>query len=199
MADIKFSCDVEQGFNFQKDAQKTVGHLIAMTIGANDPETKSDMKCELPTSESQEKEDVVGVMESFEWKGGHGDPIIINCQISTYNKQKLELLRHKKLKNTELKLKFIIWQYDPTTKTWFIACSNGADGNPALEGLIQKGEPLNLVVDAAAPGSAVLSPENWKLTVGIMPKTEEAQTIMYATGSGGTMKIIKAWGVKVTK
>jgi hypothetical protein len=197
MADIKFSCDVEQGFNFQKDNQKTVGHLISVKIGAGDPEIKSDMKVEIPTSDG-EKQDVVGVMESFEWKGGHGDPIIINCQCSTFNKQKIELLRHKKLKNTELKLKFIIWQYDPVEKAYFIVCQNGADGNPPLEGLIQKGEPLQLLVDAAAPGTAVLNPENWKMTVGIMPKTEEAQSIYYATGSGD-MKICKAWGVKVTK
>jgi hypothetical protein len=200
MADVKFSCSIPQGFNFQKDSQETVGHLVSMKIGDGTPDIKSDLKLQRPGVDI--KYDCVGVIESVSWAGGHGDPIEFACNISTYNRQKIDLLRHQKLKNTELKIKFAVWNYDPLAKKFFMCNASWGEGATApveLNGLIRKeGDKLKMELPETKPATDVASPENWKLNFSIMPYTDEEQKILYATGDG-EMKIIKPWGAKVAK
>jgi hypothetical protein len=200
MADVKFGCSIVQGFNLQKDSQEAVGHLISMKIGDGTPETKSDIKLQIPGSDTHE--DCVGVIENVSWAGGHGDPIEVACNISTYNRQKIDLLRHQKLKNTNLEIKFAVWNYDPLAKKFFYCMAGWGEGATApvlLKGLIRKeGDKLKMEIPETKPATDVASPENWKCNFAIMPFTDEEQKILYATGDGD-MKIIKPWGVKVTK
>ncbi|MEZ0227526.1 MAG: hypothetical protein ACAI25_02800 [Planctomycetota bacterium] len=199
MADVKFSCSIPQGFNYQKDSQETVGHLVSMQIGDNSTVIKSDLKLQKPGTDI--KYDCVGVIENVTWNGGHGDPIDFACNVSTLNRQKIDLLRHLKLKNTELKIKFEVWQYDPLNKKYFTCMAGWEEGGTApvvLDGLIKKeSDKLKLEMPETKPATEIVSPENWKLNFSIMPTTEKEQKILYATAD--QMNVAKAWGVKVTK
>lgn len=197
MATIEFTgLDEEHGFNLQKDVQKPIGHLMTLKIGdgtSADTKTPADISAETPDSAGV-KQKVVGIMTSWTWAGGHGDPILMTAMISTANKQVIELLRHKALKNTNLEIQFKIWDYDPVAKVWFVAlCASPLASNPALKGLILK-EDKNLKISVSEKGSVVQSPENWKLEIGIMP-APLAQDIVYATGD--QKNVVKEWGVTV--
>jgi len=192
MANIEFQLDEEHGFNMQKDAQKAVGHLTVLKIGTG-ADTPADIEAEMPDTEGT-KQAVVGILTSWSWKGGHGDPIIITAQISTQNKQTIKLLLHQKLKNTALEIGFKIWDYDPVNKAWCTALTTAPPASsPPLKGLILK-EDKELAIKCDEKGSAVLNPENWKLEISIMPAPEE-QHLCYATAE--KKNVTKAWGVTV--
>ncbi|TWI66681.1 hypothetical protein LZ24_02904, partial [Desulfobotulus alkaliphilus] len=108
MAESSFNCSVYQGFNFQKDGQELVGHLVSLTIG--DEEMTADMDVTDPTSANMsEYVKVVGVISSIYWNGGYADPIQLAFQVSTAVKNKVAMLQHQSLSNTEVVMKFNIY------------------------------------------------------------------------------------------
>jgi hypothetical protein len=196
MANIEFgSLDIGQGFNFQKDAQFPVGYIYSLKIGAGSGETATPSNLNIELPDGTGKKAVFAVLSSMTWAGGHGDPIIFEGCISAQNKAVIELLRHKKLSSTQLKIQFIIFDYDPVQFKYFNACSAAPpDSNPVLDGLIQKdGNNLNISVEAKED-TVVVSPKNFKFKIGIMPAPNE-QGIFFATAIDHN--VVKAWGITV--
>ena len=78
MASSSYSCSIAQGYNFEKDKQVLVGHLMSITIGGVKLEADTTV-----TSPTDLKNDVklVGVIEEIHWQGGYANPLYINCNI----------------------------------------------------------------------------------------------------------------------
>jgi hypothetical protein len=191
MAESSFNCSVDQGFNFQKDAQCLVGHINSLKIG--DKEFAKDIEVMDPTkiNEDPNKVTVVGVASGVYWAGGFANPVSFSCQVSTKNKQDAALLQHTNLSNTNVECSFTVYDYDPVEKKFYKAFhTNETD----LKGLVQKsGGQLELRIDMDQ-SNEVTSPKNYAFYLSVMPQ-EEAQDIHLAVSVDS--KFVKKWGVAV--
>ena len=191
MAHLEVNCNVIQGFNFEKDSQGRIGHLVSLKIG--DTQYKADLKVQDPTKigDDEGKVDVVGVISSIYWPGGHADPIYFNCRVTSQNKQISFVLQHNTMSKTDVEYSFIIYEYDPVNKVYF---KHFHSGQADLQGLVAKdGSNLNFNI-GNEESMDVVSPKNFDLGVGVMPKEEEQKI---EVGVSNTAKFVKKWGVTV--
>ncbi len=199
MASSSFYCSVSHGFNFPKDSQLTVGHINVLEIGSS--KFEKDMEVLNPTkiesSDDKITQSVVGVLSSIFWNGGYAEPVQFSCQISTKNKQDAVLLQHTKLSNTEVKVSFTIYEYDPVEKKFYKAMhTTKDDSDTPLKGLVEKsGGDLALMINTDN-STEVASPLNYTLSMGVMPQEKE-QDIHFAASVSA--KFVKKWGVTVNK
>lgn len=198
MASSNYSCSVRQGFNFEKDQQVLVGHLVSMTIGT--VVLAADQTLTIPTAafaagtenDVTAGASVVAVISNISWEGGYADPLYIGCQLSNDNQKKVSVMLHTNLLNNTVVFKFNIYAYDPILKRYYLAFTSN-DVN--MNGLIHKsGGNLSLVV-SPDPDYQVMSPLNYSMQIGIVPEPT-AQVIHVAVSD--TDKFAKTWGVTVT-
>ena len=189
MAELSYSCDVSQGFNFQKDQQTPVGHINKLKIAGK--ELAADMAVTNPEAVAGDKVKVVGVVSGIFWGGGYADPIQFNCQVSNPNKKTLALLAHQEMANTMVEFVFTIYDYDPDEKKYY-KCFHSNDA--VLKGLVLKsGGALSIHIDMEQ-SAEVVSPKNFTMQLGIMPEDLEQDTHMAISVSD---KMVKRWGVTV--
>lgn len=191
MAEISYSCDVRQGFNFEKDAQVCMGYINSLKIG--EQAFKSDISVTDPESAKMEgKIKVFGVASNIYWQGGYADPIQFSCQVSVLNKPLITAMTHKELSNTYVELAFTIYDYDPVEKK-FYQCFH-TDG-AAVQGLVLKsGGSLALSIDNDQ-SMLVPSPKNYAFSLGVMPVEASDQALQCAVAMKD--KFAKRWGVEV--
>jgi hypothetical protein len=186
MAESSYQCSVSQGFNFQKDSQDTVGHLVSLKIG--DTTLAADFELSDPM-DNQSHIKVFGVLNSIYWLGGYGDAVNFSCNVSTTNKNTLTAMLHKSLSNTAVEFAFVTYEYDPMTKKFFKAFHSG---DAALKGLIHKsGGDLSMQI-SNDEGYEVSSPKNFSFSLGVMP-ADEAMAIQVAVSTDG--KFAKQFGI----
>lgn len=190
MAENSYNCDVRQGFNFEKDAQVWVGHIVSLTIGPTP--LSADIAVTDPTSANMATTaKVVGVVSNIYWAGGYADAVQFNCRVSITNKNTISTMTHTSLSNTEVKVKFNIYEYDPVQKAYF-KCFHTNDAD--INGLIYKtGGGLQIQIDTEE-NTDVVSPKNFNLMLGVMPQPS-AQSIQVAVSTSA--KFAKQWGVAV--
>lgn len=182
------SLNVYQGFNFKKDKQDPVGFVTKLTIGGK--EVKADLTtCKDPTSPSDSIKAVM-VLDSFGWGTGVTDPLNFTGRISVDNKQILASALLGTLTNTEVKMTFVCYEYDPQAKKYFKCSYN----NEELEAILGKsGSELNIYL-SDDPATEVQSPINYGLSLGVTPQEKE-QSITLATGD--QQNVVKSWGLTV--
>lgn len=189
MAELSYSCDVSQGFNFQKDQQTPVGHINKLKVAGK--ELAADMAITDPENVAGDKVKVVGVVSGMFWGGGYADPIQFNCQVSNPNKKTLALLAHQEMANTMVEFVFTIYDYDPDEKKYY-KCFHSNDA--VLKGLVLKsGGALSIHIDMDQ-SQEVVSPKNFAMDLGVMPEDLEQETHMAMSVSD---KLVKRWGVTV--
>ncbi len=180
-------CDVKQAFDYEKDQQKSVGHITKLIIGGS--ELAADLELTKPTDFTKHK--VVGAVQKLTWDGGHASKISCECYISTPNKQKVAELLHKKLQKTDVIFNFIVWEYDSVATAFYESFVPVSD----LKGLlIREDKHLKLELPETTPFSDVPSPEVWKLLFEVRPQNL-TQDITLATAH--QKNIVKTWGVAV--
>jgi|688.fasta_scaffold12578_5 hypothetical protein len=190
MASSDYRCSIRQGYNFERDQQVAVGHLVKMKIGTK--ELAQDTTLTGPDTLKNDVK-VVGVMSGMSWKGGYADPLYINCNISTTNQSNVLVLKHTTLVETEVEFNFNIFTFDPIKKKYY-KCFH--DNGTAMKGLILK-QGNDLLMDVAENNDpTVQSPLNYNFVIAIMPSEADAQTIHMAVSE--TDKFTKVWGVKCT-
>ena len=189
MAETSFSCDVSQGFNFKKDAQDIVGHISKLKIGEKDMDV--DLAVTNPEDLSGDKIKVVGVVSDIYWEGGFAEPIQFSCQVSNANKKTLAILTNSEMSNTTVEFAFEVYDYDPEEKKYFKAFhTDGA----AIKGLVEKsGGSLSIAI-STDQSMEVMSPNNFTLSLGVMPEDTEQETHLAFSVSD---KLVKRWGVTV--
>lgn len=184
-------CDIYQGYNFKKDVQTPVGFLTELKIG--DITLKADQTCKDPMAPETDLA-VVTVLSGVMWELGVTDALYFSGQISVFNKQQIKQLAYKDLSKVDVVYKFSAYEYDPLEKKYF-KCLLPTD-DASMNGLLEKrGSDLN--IDAADdPSTEIQSPENYAFQIGIKPQPT-AQKLTVATSF--SVKIVKAWGLKVEK
>jgi hypothetical protein len=191
MAELSYSCDVSQGFNFQKDQQTPVGHINKLKVAGK--ELAADMAVTNAENVTGDKVKVVGVVSGIYWAGGYADSIEFSCQVSNPNKKTLALLAQMEMANTMVEFVFTIYDYDPDEKKYY-KCFHSND--VALKGLVKKsGGELSIRIDMDQ-SEEVMSPKNFTMTLGIMPEDLEQETHMAMSVSD---KLVKRWGVTVSE
>jgi len=189
MAEVSYSCDVSQGFNFQKDQQTLVGHINKLKVAGK--ELAADMAVTNPADVTGDKVKVVGVVSDIYWGGGYADSMEFSCQVSNPNKKTLAVLTQMEMANTMVEFVFTIYDYDPDEKKYY-KCFHSNDA--VLKGLVQKsGGRLSIRIDADQ-SQEVMSPKNFTMRLGIMPEDLEQDTHMAISVSD---KMVKRWGVTV--
>jgi len=191
MASSQYSCSIRQGFNFEKDAQVLVGHLVSMTIGTQ--ELGADIKATDPTNFGVDNDlDIVGIISDISWQGGYADPLQIAFNVSNENAKLVSIMKHTDLKDTTVVFKFKVYDFDPVAKTYYLAFHTD---DTDLNGLVFK-QGGELALDIAAQADpTVASPLNFQMYTGVMPQ-EEAQVVNLAVSN--TDKFVKTWGVAVS-
>jgi hypothetical protein len=188
MASSQYSCSIRQGFNFEKDAQVLVGHLVSLSISGT--AIPADITLTLPTDLTNETV-VVGVISDISWQGGYADPINIHFNISTKNQTAMLLLKHTNLSDTQVIFQFNIYQYDQVNHVYYLAfTSNETDMNALL---VKNGGDLALEI-AEANDTTVQSPLNYNAYLSLVPQEAAAQSLSFAVSN--TDKFVKVWGVK---
>jgi len=189
MAELSYSCSVNQGFNFEKDAQDVVGHINKLKIA--DKEMAEDLAVTDPENITGDKVKVVGVISSMFWAGGFADPIQFGCHISNANKKTLTVLTHSELSDTTVEFVFTVYDYDPDDKKFYQCFHTDAT---VLKGLVLKsGGALEIAIDQDQ-SEEVTSPKNFALELGVMPEDLEQDTLVAVSVSD---KFAKRWGVTV--
>jgi len=188
MAESNYFCSVEQGFNFQKDEQPVVGHVVACKVG--DTQFDADLNVSDP-EDAASLIKVFGILSNISWGGGYANPVELSCQVSNANQVAISTLTHKSLSNTEVLLTFNVYGYDPSEKTYY-KCFHTNETD--LKGLILKtGGDLHLsIADESSP--EVESPLNYNLNLAIMPQDQNMEVHVAFSVSG---KMVKKWGVEV--
>jgi hypothetical protein len=188
MAESSYSCSVRQGFNFEKDAQVLVGHIVACKVGTE--QFDADLNVSDPLDASTLVK-VFGIVSNIFWSGGYADPIQFSCQVSNTNKTKIATLTHKSLANTEVIFKFVIYDYDPKEKKYY-KCFHSNEVE--MKGLVMKsGGELVMSIDMDQ-SMEVVSPKNFSFTLGVMPQDLDMQIHLAVSVSD---KFVKKWGVQV--
>lgn len=189
MAVLDFGCSIRQGYNFEKDAQVLVGHLLAMKIG--DKELEADTELTDPEDNTKDIK-LLGPISSVYWQGGYADPVVFSFNVSTKNQVATSLLTHTTLTNTQVEFKFKTYAFDQVNKVYY-PCFHS--GDEALKGIILKnGGDLELEIDTD-PDMEVPSPLNYVLSISLMPQ-QLAQALQVAVSLND--KFSKQWGVAVS-
>jgi hypothetical protein len=190
MAAVVKNCSVSQAFNFQKDSQETVGHVTKLTIGTQALTPSLEV---VDPTDFTKKVKVVGVLSSIAWEGGITEPLAFSCQIGTVNKNIVALLAHKDLSNTEVKVAFNVYDYDPQTKTFYKSLHTN---DVEMMALVHKtGGQLHIAVSEQA-SSEVPNPLNYSMSLGAMPASTASDPNVVHIAVSSTDKLAKQWGLK---
>jgi hypothetical protein len=189
MAELSYSCDVSQAFNFQKDVQTSVGHINKLKV--SNKKLAEDIAITDPENVTGDPVKVVGVVSGMYWQGGYAEPIQFGCQVSNANKLTLAVLSHSEMSDTTVEVSFTIYDYDPDEKKYY-KCFH-TDG-AVLKGLVEKsGGELNISIETDQ-SMEVMSPKNFAFALGVMPEDEAQEAHLAMSVSD---KLVKVWGVTV--
>ena len=194
MSEIQFDAlDPDHAFDFTGEQQGRIGHVMSFQIG---PEASgklgADLRLNRPTDDAEVQ--VVGVLTRIAWPGGRTAPISLGFQVSAPNAQNLQVRLRQGLVDTSCSFEFVVFDYDPDAKKYFIAFQGSATEGIALNGLlVEQGSRVQLRV-SDEPG-AVESPQNFAVTTSIAPRSDDEQAVTYAAADQKNVAI--RWGVKV--
>lgn len=183
---FSYPLSVSKGFNFKNVSQERVGYFNYLKIG--DTVLSADLSLADPTNPVANIK-VTGVLSAFSWEGGNWDPVHLSAQVSVANKQVLAPLMSMNLASQKVEFQFTVYAYDQASNTYYKALYDGRtlDGKVQISGGSQV---FTVNVDAS---TEVRSPENYALTIGIMPQSI-AQTIIAASSAGQSLM---RWGVAI--
>lgn len=190
MAALSYECSIGQAFNFQKDEQVLLGHVVSLKIAGE--ELATDISLADPMDPANTVA-VVAAISLVSWDGGYAGPINIACNLSTANQTKVAVLVYDKMISTEVEFQFGVYSFDPIAKKYY-PCFH-SDGETVMLGFILKEDgALKLSIELENADPTVPSPLNFPMEISIMPQ-EIAQYFCVAVSD--TDKFVKPWGVKV--
>ncbi|EYF05025.1 hypothetical protein [Chondromyces apiculatus] len=208
-----FPCDWKSGFLMDPVKKQRVGYLVnfqGLDLGEY---LKQDIEVFCPYNadasykgitapadgggSGMKKVTVVGVIDSFSWGGGVGDPISISAYISAENAQQLQVKQQTTLKNTKVtKLSWWLVNFDEETKAWF---EEAYPMNPQ-EVAGQLNAPGKTDIRLSIASEAVKVAPNIDVNVynvffEIVPAANSTYDLRFATSA--SKQFVKGWGLKV--
>jgi hypothetical protein len=187
-----------QGYNFKKDKQTPLGHVVSLTIAG--VTLAADQSVGNPLTPDSAPSSVVGVFTHVLWETAATDPIHLAFQVSAANRQTLMalLLGSSSTSVPTARVSFVVYEYDPLAKRYFEAYKPA----PAVTSTVTVGT-LSAVVErqggdmsisvADDPSEEVQSPRNFAVQLTLLPPSGgSAQPVQIATAV--SKKVNKAWG-----
>ena len=203
---FNFPCDWKSGFVMDPTRKQRVGYLLAFNGIGLPSELPQDITVFSPfnaqpayagvaVADSQVK--VVGVLDSFSWGGGVGDPISISAYISAENAFQLKALQQLTLKTTSVsKLAWWIADFDEETKEWF---EQAYPQTPAaITGQLNApgGRDIRLQIsDDPTKVAANIDVNVYNVYFEVVPAANQTAHFMFATSK--QKKVAKGWGLVV--
>ncbi|QGP56047.1 hypothetical protein PsalMR5_03523 [Piscirickettsia salmonis] len=187
MFKINSSCNLLQGFNFNRNNQSRIMYVKSLIIGT--VMLNPDFDVIDPTT--GDKSVVVGVGGYLGWRQQKTSPLFMRFYASHTNTADLSSYVGHNMDNTSVSFEVEIFEYDPNAKQYFKAfhCDAQAmkgeilcDSQGKLAGFIEK-----------EPSKLVQSPLNYQVNFGFSPAAEEQ---LFITQTSNTIKVCNSWGVK---
>jgi hypothetical protein len=138
---------------------------------------------------------VVGVIETFHWNGGVGDPIQVDFLVSQETAMQIRTLQATGLHNLNVaSFGYYIENYDPQARTWY---SEAFPANPMnLQGVISPASnPLLNVSLQGQPVKAGIDISVYKVSIGFVPQLAHTSTLYFANSA--TLHLDTVWGLTV--
>jgi hypothetical protein len=144
--------------------------------------------------------DCIGIIESFSWAGGAGDPICISAYVSTEFANQLKAKQKTSLSTTAIKkLGWWVVNYDVENKAWFEeAFPKTADGVVTGQLNARGGKDVALAIaDEATAIAANIDVQVFNIYFEVVPGANMAYALRFAQGK--TKPFVKGWGLQVGK
>ncbi len=191
------SLNQTRGFNFTKETKVPVGFVKLLKIGTN--EIKADLPLREPNKlavSSRELLSYVGVLSKIKWGGNQNDPFEFTVHVSAANKDRIsKLIPQLALGNINLDFSFMVWDFDRATRKHFQSFYGGTRDSEytVLKGfLAREGKVLKIQIGEKGK---VASPENWPLSITVVPQSQEQNVTFALLLTNGSMhKVVKKWG-----
>lgn len=211
MASIPFAyeCDRATGFGLASNSYLRFGYITRLDgFGLTQPAT-GDLTVAVPYSGQPKYSGitikqpavagqprtaaVVGVLESFNWPGGVGDPITVNFWCSQQNAAAIKTVQQVTVKTTTVKaLGWWIASYDQATKQWFE--QSYPVSAPAVNGVIAGKDNPELNVDLApVPVADGIDVMVYKVSLSVQPAANQQFVLEFANSAA--QLTAKPWGL----
>lgn len=180
------ACDVMNAFKFNDASQTIVGHILELEFSTSGVALKADISVTDPENPSS-KVKVVGVISNIHWEGGATDNLDIEGRLSYEENQGLfQQGLSAKDGGTDIKIKFVIYKYDPKTKKYF-KCFHSDN---ALECVITMGSETDVGQEIAMD---IKEPKNVPFHITLSPKSGAEQMLSLAFSTEN--KITRDFGI----
>ena len=207
-------CDWRAGFIMDPQKKQRVGYLLTLDgFGLNGP-LAQDIQVFAPynaavadytdtsqlvidTSITPNKITCTGVIESWSWGGGVGDPISISAYISSENAQQIKAKQQTTLTTTQIKkLAWWLVNFDEENKAWYEECYPKDPTHVTGQLNAPGGKDVRLhCADEPTKVSSNVDVNVVRVSFEIVPAANS--TYVIGMGINSKTKHVNAWGLKV--
>jgi hypothetical protein len=206
---FNFPCDWKSGFVMNPTKKQRVGYLVSFDgIGLSAP-LAQDVTVYTPYNVdgadtgyaplkvTEDKVNVVGVLDNFSWEGGVGDPICVSGYLSAENALLIKGMQKMTLKTTGIKqLGWWIGNFDEETKKWFNEAHPLAPTEITGQLNAPGGKDVRLAVaDEPTKVAANIDVNVYNIYFEVVPAANQTCDFHFASASG--KNFVKRWGLKV--
>ncbi len=218
---IELSCDWKSGFVMDPTKKQRCGYLMAFNgLGLNqEPDKESDAfkirvftpynaadleysQVAVDDLDGQKVLNCVGIIESFSFAGGVGDPICISAYVSSEFANQLKAKQKASLETTVIKkLGWWVVNYDVDDKSWFEEAfpkGNTDSGDGFVMGQLNAsgGKDVRLsIADAPTLIAPNLDVQVFNIYFEIVPASDTTYALAFRQGK--TKAFVKGWGLQV--
>jgi len=209
----EYACNKEHALLPDPNAHTMVGWILALSgFSVTKPITfANDITCWIPynsqtidykgvkltgqTDSQMGKMSVVGVIESFNWAGGVGDPLVVDFWVSQTNAAQLKTAQQATLTSTRVQT-FAWWivDHDPEAKKWYEKSFPISD--QMITGhVVPKDNPdldVNLIGESFKDG---IEAYGYKIHMQLGPAADKQYQLRFANSS--TLNAVKNWGMVI--
>lgn len=206
---LDLTCDWRSGFVMDPQKKQRVGYLVHFEGLNMDDFLKQDIEVFTPYNSSETnygevdvdadntKVTVVGVLDSFYWGGGVGDPVVLSSYISAENAEVLSA-KMKTTLDTNIVSNFAWWivNFDEENKVWY---EEAYPLDPeTCSGQINAPGGKDMKISVASAATKVhpqVDVNVYNFYVEVIPAANSTFNFHFATSM--KTKYVKNWGLKI--
>jgi hypothetical protein len=218
---IDLACDWKSGFVMDPTKKQRCGYLVGFNgLGLNqEPDKESDAykirvftpynaaaleytQVKVDDLDGQKVLNCIGIIESFSFAGGVGDPICISAYVSSEFANQLKAKQKASLETTLIKkLGWWVVNYDVDDKSWFEEAfpkGNTDSGDGMVMGQLNAsgGKDVRLsIAEAPTLIAPNLDVQVFNIYFEIVPASDTTYALAFRQGK--TKAFVKGWGLQV--
>jgi hypothetical protein len=218
---IDLTCDWKSGFVMDPTKKQRCGYLVGFNgLGLNqEPDKETDAykirvftpynaaaleyaQVKVDDLDGQKVLNCIGIIESFSFAGGVGDPICISAYVSSEFANQLKAKQKASLETTVIKkLGWWVVNYDVDDKSWFEEAfpkGNTDSGDGMVMGQLNAsgGKDVRLsIADAPTLIAPNLDVQVFNIYFEIVPASDTTYALAFRQGK--TKAFVKGWGLQV--